>query len=109
MRPDDIVLDLVGVDPLPAHVDRQAYDWQRRYGLSRADYERMLADQEGVCCICQRPERTRPDGTPRPLSVDHDHVTKRIRGLVCNTCNRLIGLFESDLGLAIQRHVTHAV
>lgn len=108
MRPDVIVTEVVGRDPLPAHVDRRGYDWRRRYGLTREDYERMLAAQGGVCCVCRRPERTRSDGSTRPLSVDHDHATNRVRGLVCNSCNRLIGLFESELGLAIRRHVTHA-
>ena len=108
MPPDDLVMELVGGDPLSSHIDRRAYDWRRRYGLTGEDYERMLANQDGVCCICRRPERTRSDGSFRPLSVDHDHATGRVRGLVCNTCNRLVGLFESELGLAIRRYVTHA-
>ena len=49
------------------------------------DFEEMLADQKGLCKICQRPLEL---GKKRAL--DHDHVTGRRRGILCNKCN--IGL-----------------
>lgn len=58
----------------------------RRYGLSVAVYQDMLAVQGGVCAICLRP----PVG--RRLSVDHCHETGRIRGLLCHNCNVSLGL-----------------
>lgn len=106
MRADELIAEVVGADPLPARADRRGYDWARRYGLTRAQYEAILVAQGGVCAICKRPERLRAGGVVRPLSVDHDHDTGRVRGLLCNGCNRLVGLLESALGQTIQRYLT---
>lgn len=54
-----------------------------KYGLSLAQYERMLFQQGGTCKICRRPRKP----GRRPLNVDHDHRTSRVRGLLCFTCN----------------------
>jgi len=61
-----------------------------KYGISLEDYNRVLAQQGGVCAICgSHPGR-------RPLDVDHDHKTGRIRGLLCESCNKALGLFRDD-------------
>jgi hypothetical protein len=65
----------------------------RAYGLSVPDFNRLLAQQNGVCAICREPEREE-----RSLSVDHDHRTGRVRSLLCSGCNKAIGfLRESPL------------
>lgn len=46
----------------------------------------MLEAQNGCCAICKR--AAPPD---RDLSIDHDHTTGKIRGLLCILCNSLIG------------------
>jgi DNA-directed RNA polymerase subunit RPC12/RpoP len=62
----------------------------KKYGIKQADYERMLEAQGGVCAICKKPPKK------IHLNVDHDHKTKRIRGLLCPNCNRrLIGRFRN--------------
>lgn len=63
-----------------------------RLGLTVADYDRMLAEQGGRCAICgaDRPGAGRTGRWP----VDHDHVTGRVRGLLCHPCNRAIGLLR---------------
>lgn len=56
---------------------------RRTYGLTEAQYMKMLKLQGGKCWICQRP--------PKPgknLHVDHDHKTDRVRGLLNYQCNR---------------------
>lgn len=64
---------------------------QRTYGLAPGEYEAMLERQGGVCAICgKRPVTIR-------LAVDHDHVTGRVRGLLCKRCNRALGLWEGDV------------
>ena len=75
-------------------------EWQEKrrlevaYGLSRAGYERLLVAQNGVCAICRQPETRLQRSKPMRLSVDHDHDTGTVRGLLCCMCNRGIGLFH---------------
>jgi Autographiviridae endonuclease VII len=57
----------------------------RRYGLTRAAYDALSDEQGGLCAIC----RCEPTG--KGLCVDHDHVTKKVRGLLCNRCNWALG------------------
>lgn len=50
-------------------------------------YEYVLEDQGGKCAICGRPPK--PGG--RRLNIDHDHITGAVRGLLCASCNRMLG------------------
>jgi Recombination endonuclease VII len=68
----------------------------KRFGITVADYNRIHNEQDGVCKICRRPETTLCHGSLMSLSVDHCHATNRVRGLLCNTCNRGIGLLGDD-------------
>jgi hypothetical protein len=53
-------------------------------------YDKLIKDQCGVCAICgMAPKR-------RKLSLDHDHYTGKVRGLLCNSCNIGIGCFVDD-------------
>ena len=69
------------------------------HGITEQDYEAMLLAQHGVCAICgQRPIR-RVCGRSQTglLDIDHCHKTQQIRGLLCNKCNRAIGLFQDSV------------
>lgn len=78
---------------------------KRRYGMTLDDYETMLASQNGVCAICKKPETHQSRGSEvQPLSVDHSHTTKRVRGLICDSCNKGIQAFRDDPEL-IQRAI----
>ena len=75
-----------------------AYTRKWKYGLAGTDYEQMLQDQGGVCAICGEVE-TRKDrmGVVREgLSVDHDHITDRVRGLLCAACNSALASARDD-------------
>jgi hypothetical protein len=64
---------------------------KRKYGITLADYEAMLAAQAGGCAICGAPE---PDG--QSLHVDHCHDAGAVRGLLCFRCNAGLGQFDHD-------------
>ena len=70
-----------------------------RFGINDADYQKMLVEQNGVCAICGRPERQGTNGSPKQLSVDHDHETGELRGLLCTSCNTALGLVEDRVDL----------
>ena len=69
------------------------------YGLTSDQYLAMLDKQGGVCAICGEAETKKHGrtGTAFRLAVDHCHETGLVRGLLCQTCNRVIGLFKDDV------------
>lgn len=69
---------------------------RRKYGLTPEAWKSLLERQDGVCAICKRPESS---PNKKNLSVDHCHTTGKIRGLLCNTCNRGIGLLKDSTAL----------
>jgi hypothetical protein len=62
-----------------------------RTGVSPAKYAEMLFLQQGVCAICSN-----ECPTGKPLSVDHDHATEEVRGLLCHPCNTAVGLLRDN-------------
>lgn len=75
---------------------------KRCYHITFEDYNRILAEQGGVCAIC----RTKPP--EKRLAVDHDHrccpkrgqvnrsCGKCVRGLLCTPCNVSLGALKND-------------
>lgn len=66
----------------------------RRHGVTSDEYALLVREQGGRCAICRKRE------VPgKKLSVDHDHRTSSIRGLLCGSCNLGLGKFRDDLTL----------
>jgi hypothetical protein len=65
------------------------------HGMTIEQFDKMLAAQGGVCAICAG-EPSMANSRDRCLHVDHDHATGKIRGLLCNRCNRALGLFRDN-------------
>ncbi len=63
---------------------------ERTYGIPYEEYERMVEALEGRCAICLRLPK-------KHLSIDHDHKTGKVRGLLCSGCNAGIGLLRDDV------------
>jgi hypothetical protein len=69
-----------------------------RYGLTVDQYEEMYEAQGGKCAICEQAETSLGNnGEIKMLAIDHDHETGKVRGLLCNNCNRAIGLLKDDV------------
>jgi len=75
--------------------------WSRiknRYGITKEDYILMFNKQKGLCAICEEKKDYN-------LHIDHCHSTNKVRGLLCGTCNRALGLLKDNtyfLGNAIK-------
>jgi len=61
-----------------------------KYGIDQSEYNKKLIEQDNKCAIC---EISIVD-YGKIFCVDHDHNTNKVRGLVCDTCNRGLGYYE---------------
>lgn len=83
----------------PASPDKtRAKHLQQRYLTTPEQYEEMYKSQGGLCAICKKP-------FPK-LGVDHDHNTRKIRGLLCFACNFILGLCK-DKPYILQSAITY--
>jgi hypothetical protein len=83
----------------PSHITQQKRKYAlRNYGISQQEYENLLEEQNWVCKTCGQPETKLHPATHKVLclSVDHDHQTGRVRGLLCHRCNMALGLVHDD-------------
>lgn len=76
--------------------DHHPREMERHYQITELEYAALLYAQDGLCAVCQRPELGTFRGRPKRLSVDHDHETGRVRGLLCSRCNRGIGYLQDS-------------
>jgi hypothetical protein len=86
-----------------------------KYNIELSVYDDMLKRQSGCCAICETSKSTSTYGkniSPH-FAIDHDHATGRIRGLLCNNCNRALGLFGDSVVVLknatkyLSKHETH--
>lgn len=69
---------------------------KKNYGISLSEWERMYAEQGGVCAICRECESQKSQRYAN-LAVDHCHTSGEVRGLLCNACNRALGFLQDDV------------
>jgi hypothetical protein len=83
---------------------RRARLLKHRYQISPIQYERIFQNQNGVCGICGNPEDVLDPATKRVrrLSVDHNHKTGEVRGLLCTRCNSAIGKLKDNYKLLLR-------
>lgn len=67
----------------------------RKYGITREQFSKMFADQSEKCATCFKPfdwddKQTKPH-------IDHCHRTGKIRGLLCNACNSVLGITNENV------------
>jgi len=62
------------------------YRLKQRYNLTQTEYD-QLKESTPHCPIC---------GSEEPLVIDHDHSTGKVRGLICQPCNKALGFFRDN-------------
>jgi hypothetical protein len=75
---------------------------RKKYGLEPEDFDVYWIACKGKCFICERHMMLPRKGYGQPLeavTVDHDHKTGKVRGLLCGRCNRTLGFFDDDIVL----------
>lgn len=74
------------------------FEYLHDFGITIADYDRMFTAQNGRCAICKRHQSE----FKKRLAVDHNHITNAVRGLLCDPCNRGLGMLgEKNLEQAL--------
>lgn len=68
---------------------RREYVIRCRYGLELDEVNDMLISQDNKCAICKK-ELIKPH-------IDHEHVTGKVRGLLCCGCNTSLGVFDDSI------------
>lgn len=101
------------LDPEVARERARRIHLRQHYGMELEEFDALRAAQDHRCAIC----RTHEDALPRvrkgdhsSLFVDHDHDTGSVRGLLCQSCNLLVGHAREDarvLRAAIQYLAAH--
>jgi len=66
----------------------------RRYGITEKQYYEIFDKQNGKCKLCGK---DKPRNKAKHLIVDHCHKTNKVRGLLCNDCNVLLGKLKDDI------------
>jgi hypothetical protein len=79
---------------------------EKRLGVSEEEYNVLYLKQNGKCAICFEEETTLSNNmkTTKKLSIDHDHTTGKVRGLVCANCNSAIGLFKENADIVLSAY-----
>jgi Fe-S oxidoreductase len=70
--------------------NQRVRDYKVKYGLSEDQATELAKNRQGTCGICEQ---------ERPLVVDHCHDTGAFRGLLCQTCNSLLGYSKDSTRL----------
>ena len=65
----------------------------KSYNLTIVEYNEMFTSQNGCCKICGKHQIE----FKKSLSIDHNHQTNEVRGLLCNNCNAFLGYVKDDI------------
>lgn len=79
-------------NPEKIAVNERRKNLKFRYGITIEQYDKILDKQNSSCGICHQHE----DTLNKRLVVDHCHTTGKVRGLLCPSCNRGLGLLKDS-------------
>lgn len=75
------------------------YQLKTLYNLTVNEYNKLVERQNGLCAICGKVETANNQYGMFPLSIDHDHITGKVRGLLCQRCNRMLGHAKDNINI----------
>ena len=78
------------------------YSLKKLYGLTLDEYNHIKLQQNSSCKIC----KTHESNLNKKLFVDHCHETEKIRGLLCQSCNTMIGNSKDNI-LVLQAAINY--
>jgi hypothetical protein len=70
---------------------KQNYYYKKTFGVDKEFIIKLLKEQSGKCKLCGK-EITLDS---KKTHVDHNHITGKIRGVLCDRCNLMVGLIEN--------------
>lgn len=77
----------------------------KKYNVDESGFNALWSAFKGKCGICNKnlkmPELRRGQ-CPESACLDHDHITGNIRGLLCNSCNKGIGLLKDSTEILLK-------
>lgn len=82
---------------------QREYWLKSKYGITGKQWSQIFTYQGNKCGICQT---SRVDLDKRNWCVDHGHVTGDVRGILCNSCNLLLG-YSKDNEVVLQRAILY--
>ena len=89
--------DRAKLDRLPSYAaSRRNQMLLKTYGITLEEYDAMVVAQDGQCAICKGKDPRSPTAV---WSVDHCHISGKVRALLCSCCNRGLGQFQDDVSL----------
>lgn len=70
----------------------KGYQIKKNYGISIEQFNNMLITQNNECAICHNEFKPFKD-----THIDHNHITGKVRGLLCSKCNMSLGGFNDEI------------
>lgn len=67
---------------------------KKKYGIDSNIYDQMSLEQNHCCAVCGKPSPLKSR-----LAVDHNHITGKVRKLLCQPCNTTLGLIKEDISV----------
>lgn len=86
---------------------------KKRYNLTEQEHIALYNSQEGKCAICDTPIKFESNKEDRNSigNVDHCHITGKVRGMLCNDCNRGMGFLKDDpeIVMKVYKYLTNGI